>query len=408
MKNKSPKHWIVLALCCLMVTASLGLMANTSGVFYTPVAEDLGISTGAFALQQTIFLIVVSLGAYFVPTMVKKFNFRLVLAVAVAVNAFSIIMMSMVSSLIAFYILGVIRGLSASFFFMVPVSMIITNWFEEKRGLAMSIAMCFNGMSALFSPLFTGMIGAIGWRMSYVVMAAMIVILCLPAIIYPWNFNPRSDGLLAYGHVDEEVLTKATVTHKKEEMSIIMLITFIIFALTTFGVTSMAQHFPGYATSINLTIGATMLSMTMIGNILATVTCGSVADKLGVVKATLIYLAIGTIGMTIMLLIHVPVIMLAGAFLFGFDFPMGSVILPLLTEKFFGIVNYNTVYPTLALAGNIGAASYLTIIGFIYDGAKSYIPAVIICVAMMLLAIGMVVLNVMAHPDQQVAAIEEK
>ena len=60
MENK--KHWIVLAVCCGLAASSIGVSINSSGVFYTPVSESLGIMRGTFSMHMTIFSLVTAMG----------------------------------------------------------------------------------------------------------------------------------------------------------------------------------------------------------------------------------------------------------------------------------------------------------------------------------------------------------
>ena len=45
-RKKIHYAWFILAGCCIMQGASLGLINNCSGVFYSPVCEVLGFVMG--------------------------------------------------------------------------------------------------------------------------------------------------------------------------------------------------------------------------------------------------------------------------------------------------------------------------------------------------------------------------
>lgn len=67
-------------------------------------------------------------------------------------------------------------------------------------------------------------------------------------------------------------------------------IAIISFGILTSFVSSMPQHFPGYAGTIGLstTVGASLLSMGMIGNIISKLVIGAFSDKIGSIKATFV------------------------------------------------------------------------------------------------------------------------
>ena len=91
MKNRSMKHWIVLLCCCGLAGASIGVSINTSGVFYEPVSQSLGILRGNFAMHMTIFSVVTAITALFVPRILKKVNYKVLLFIGVIVEYFTLL-----------------------------------------------------------------------------------------------------------------------------------------------------------------------------------------------------------------------------------------------------------------------------------------------------------------------------
>lgn len=60
MKNK--KQLFVLVVCCCIVAASIGMLTNSAGVFFTPIAEDLGVGKGAVSMSLTLANIAYAFG----------------------------------------------------------------------------------------------------------------------------------------------------------------------------------------------------------------------------------------------------------------------------------------------------------------------------------------------------------
>ena len=50
-KQSTFRHWTTLAACCGIAASSIGMLTNSAGVFYSPVAAALGVGRGAFALH---------------------------------------------------------------------------------------------------------------------------------------------------------------------------------------------------------------------------------------------------------------------------------------------------------------------------------------------------------------------
>lgn len=147
MSNKSTKHFLVLLVCCGLAASSIGISINSSGVFYTPVSESLGILRGSFSMHMTIFSLVTAISAFFIPKLMEKYSYKLILTVSVLVAVIATAAMAFAKTIPMFYLLGAIRGLSTSFFSIVPLTLIINQWFEKNHGLATSIVFGFSGLA---------------------------------------------------------------------------------------------------------------------------------------------------------------------------------------------------------------------------------------------------------------------
>ena len=118
---------------------------------------------------------------------------------------FALGLMSVYDELWQWYASGVVFGLAGSFLFVVPAPILIGNWFYRRTGLATGVAMAFSGIgAAAFSPLFTLLIGQIGWRATYVVAAVVAAALILPWTLFVFRFSPGKMGLRPYGWTDGE------------------------------------------------------------------------------------------------------------------------------------------------------------------------------------------------------------
>lgn len=382
-KNRSIKHLIVLIVCCGLAASSIGVCVNSAGVFYTPVSESLGIMRGTFSMHGTISLLATAVISLFVPAIMKKYSYKVILIFSVLVAGGSTILMAFSKGVLGFYILGAIRGVSSGLFAIVPITMIINKWFYKNHGLATSIVLSFSGIAgAVCSPIFTKCIQSFGWEIAYIIMGIGIIVLCIPAVIYPFSIDPEEIGLLAYGYNEKESKRTNDVVKNNNNFNFftVSFVCFFVFAILHTAIAGITQHLPGVAETLNYsaTIGAMMLSAGMVGNILSKLVIGFISDKLSPVKATIIMIAINIISIVILLLAPSSTVLLIGSFLFGSVYSVGAVGFALLTKHFFGVENYSTVYPIISFATNFGGAFALSLVGYIYDFTGSYVYAFII------------------------------
>ncbi len=396
-KNSGIKYWIILICCCLVTASSIGIVVNTIGVFYTPVSTALGVSQGTFTLHATFCLLATALTALFVPGVMKKTPLKLMVLIGAVLTAGSTFLMGLSHNIMLFYILGIIRGIGAALYGVMPVTTIINNWFYKQNGLATSLALCFSGVAgAVLSPVFTNLIESIGWESTYFVVAIITIVLALPFILFPFKTRPEEEGRLPYGKEYESEadlpLSEIKFEEEKEKKFKIMQPKFMIFFLVAIfinAIPGMSSHLPTYALSIGFTstLGSLMLSATMIGNICSKFLIGILSDMIGIVKSVFTMIAVNMIALVMFMLFKTEYTLLIAAFLFGAIYSVCAVGLAIMTRVFFGTENYSTAYSNITFASNFGGAFAVTIIGYIYDFTASYALIFVMCLVIAIAAI---------------------
>lgn len=382
--NQKRKPWLILVLMCLMLGGSIGISVNTNGVFYTPIATDLNFKHGDVSLHMTLYLIAVAVYSLWIPKLLHKYPLKRLLWVHFIIHVISTALMAVGNSIWFFNLIGLIRGLSSTVFNTVTATMIINHWFNEKKGLATGIMFSTSGVfGALFSPILTDVIVSYGWRVGYIVMAVSIGILILPALLVPFGLTPEEEGLLPYGTKTEE--KKESVTERNSSISKVSLCLFVIYAFLCTLVNMFVQYLPSYAVELNYSeqLGAWLLSMGMIGNIVSKLLLGKMSDDLSSYKATVLFTLVNMAATLLLLTGHSSLILLVGAFLYGSCYGISSVGLPLCTKDFFGMENYEKIYPTVTLALNFGGALGLPLIGYLYDFSGSYVVSMLVLLGVM-------------------------
>lgn len=362
-------------MCCL-AASSIGLCTNAIGVFYTPVSKSLHVLKGTFAMHATLSTLTTALTSLKMSKIIKKYNYKKILLIGSLLSSISTWMMSYSQSVYLFYILGILRGIGVGIGGMVPITVIITNWFDEKYGLATGLALSFSGLAgAIFSPLLSSWIISYGWQMTYRLMAICIFILVFPVLIVPWKINPQEENLLPYGYQERKDTIK--IQDKKISLITISFLCMCLFTLLHTSITGISQYLSGIALSIHLsaTSGAILMSLAMIGNISTKLLIGFLSDLLNPIKAVIIMILTNCLSLLLLFLgvIHQEIMLLyIGSFMFGSIYSVGAVGIPMLTRYFFGNENYARTYSFIGFLTNVGSASSLTLMGYLYDFTQSY------------------------------------
>jgi MFS family permease len=180
-------------------------------------------------------------------------------------------------------------GISCSW---VPLIATVSRLFTEKRVLAIGILTSGLTVGSMFVPPFIAyFITIYGWRISFLILALILLIACLPAIFILRNYAQEKAKNVKHhinqkvslaNPVDEQTKTKEwSALEAAKTLPFLMVIT--IGFVTAAGYFSIAVHIVAYATDMGVptTSAALILSFQSIANIIAKLTISSFTKKMG-------------------------------------------------------------------------------------------------------------------------------
>ena len=290
--------------CCILQGCALGCLMNSGGIFFVPVCDDLGFDRGAFSLYLTFYFIATTFTYPFVAKFLPKWNFRAFLSGCVIVLGVTWALMGSFSELWQFYVAGVVLGIAGALVFVVASTVLIENWFADKRGTALGIAMCVSGIGGFVFPIIGNMmLETIGWRMTYVAFAVIMCVMILPWSLFVFRLHPEELGLKPYGA--EKMAEKAGAEEKtsgipsKKAIFTLAFVCIFLYAGIEALFSGYNNHLPGFAESLGYSaaFGAGILSLAQLGYSVATLVMGWVTDRIGVAASTYITLGITALSL---------------------------------------------------------------------------------------------------------------
>jgi MFS family permease len=185
--------WWIVVISTLALLISNGLSIGGLPVFYKPIQEDLlalgavtletkdrvtGLAAGLTFLLAGIFSLVIGL-------LVQRFKIKTLMAAGCVVLGSGLLLYSFANSPIFVYASHCLLGLSLGLVGVMIQTVLISNWFRRKRGLAMGIVLTgtsFGG--ALIPALATPLISSYGWRTAMQTLSLAVWLILLPAVLF--------------------------------------------------------------------------------------------------------------------------------------------------------------------------------------------------------------------------------
>ncbi len=187
--------WIVASLATIMFL-SAGLGFYSLGVFITPFEEEFGWSRGQVSIGIAMATTMSGLLGPVVGIAVERRGARVVLAAGAAGMGICFALLGLTWSLLYLYAMFVAMAVWRAGLMMVPVSQVITNWFDRQRGLAMGTTTTGIGFGGLvMAPLSKVLISSVGWRPTFFILGTLVIAIGLPLALLVIRQHPADRGL---------------------------------------------------------------------------------------------------------------------------------------------------------------------------------------------------------------------
>lgn len=385
--------WIVVIALGLMSAGTTGTYSIVAGSFVAPVCEDLGFDYTSFSFYFTAILLGLALGlpllSRFIPKVIGKpwhIGIELVLIAAGAAMAFYTEVWMFIAS-------AAVIGICFSFTTGVCMSDVIDQWFSKSSGLAIGLAWGVNSLcTLLLSPVVTLVIEQQGWRVGFIVLAAVSAAMILPVSAFIIRFKPSDRNMLPYGETaaetsedsslekQDDVLTGMTLRDAAKTPSFILCVLLLCVAQLT---CCMNQLFPTYASEVgfNPIVGSLMVSAASLSDIFLNPFVGKTCDKLGAIKATVTWTAV-SISSFLLLIIggNSETVSIIAAGVNDVMFAIVGTAMPMLLLSLFGSKDFGRIYSIVCSAGYIVGAFGMPVMMKVYGMAGSFQGVFIFCI----------------------------
>ncbi|MDE8733125.1 MFS transporter [Eubacteriales bacterium DFI.9.88] len=395
--RKNARGWAIVAVSFLILMFIFATCISCMGVYVKPVSEDLGIPRTSFTLTITIQAFAMMLSSMLAGKMLETYNMKRLMMAGTTASAVCMFIFSVAPSITYFYLAGILMGVSVAFTCNIPISILIKNWFDEKKeGFALGIAFVGSGAGAMvLNPLYTFIINSYGWRASYFTAGAFMLVVLIPLIGFIVVKSPEelkyTNGTKTFTseenpakQIREDDFTLSDALKQPQTWAV-----YIGYTILTLASMALLNHGIPFMTDYGMpsSVAAAVISISSAALILGKVISGALYDKYGVRRVTIFEMIVVTLcitGFWINGMIDSMAMIVLFVVLYGIGIPVATLSMPLILPIMYGKSNFGSIMGMFSTASGLGGMLQV-IISLIYDSTGSYYPAWIILSVLCLL-----------------------
>jgi MFS family permease len=352
----------------------IGSGSCITGVFLTPLVTQFGWSrTRVSSLAMMVSLTSAAIGPL-VGWLLDTIDAGKIMSAGIAMTAGALLLAGRANSFGTIAAAHIIMGLGVALAAMIPAAVVVSNWFDSGRGIALGIAMA--GMSlggSVLASVVSYLIAQHGWRWSYSVLAAPLLVLVLPMVLLTISTRPEKTSTVAASRqVDAEGLTTGEALLSRS-FWLLAFVYFSYLSAVNVGVVHLVPYLIGLRFSAQR--AALIFSIALFCSTLGKPVMGALADRLTARLA--LALAVFSLSCGFLLLTQAahPLAIWPLVVLYGIGVGAPVALVPMMAAESFGLKHFGTLSGLIGVFGLLGSASGPMVAGRIFDMTGLYVPA---------------------------------
>jgi sugar phosphate permease len=375
-----------------------GGLFSTATVFFKALSADFEWERGALSGAFALGFIVAGVSAPFWGRIADRRGPRSSFLPGALITGVLCLLLSQVSNLASLYVLYIVFTFGSAGISLIPISVLLSNWFVEKRGRAIGIAYTGAGFGGLvFTPVAGFLVERLGWRSAYAIGGIAVIAVIMPVALWLKN-RPEDLGLLPDGRdpslrdsasADEDAATggaDASLTLGSAVRTSAFWLVALTWMVTMMSLAAVGLHQVAFLTDVGLPTESASLAAGAVGgmSILGRIGFGVLSERFQIRRLYAVCYLMCGVG--IALLWATPSVgsasLVAYVACFGVATGGSFALTALLVGDLFGIRALGEIFGLLGLIATIGGAIGVTGAGLLFDRAGSYDIVFPVCVAL--------------------------
>lgn len=405
--------WVTLVGTMFVIFVMGGAFVNSFGVFLPVICAEFGWSRASVAAGLSIGFLAFGLPSPLWGIIVAKFGPRVNIVLGNLLAAFGLAGMSLVQEVWQVYLCYFIIGLGAGLGGYIASTTVVSNWFVKKRSLALGMFMACGGLGGfVFPPLVTALISSVGWQISWLVLAGIVIIVAVLigglALIRnrPEDMGLVPDGALAESFVEEGITEIRSGAGKRQTGGQVKQVlrvptTWLIAAFVgagSFTLGTVVTHQVAYLRDLGFSpmTAAMTMSLVSVSSVIGSLSFGALALRFNIRYLTCISFGFQLVALAILLTTDRLTILYIYAVCLGIGNGALLTALPNFVGTYYPRDHYAQVLGIVFPFQVVAQAAAGTIAGAIYDATATY--AVAFTIAATFSLVGLICVSMARQP----------
>jgi MFS family permease len=310
---------------------------------------------------------------------IDRFGPRRLLIAGILMAGAAVAGLGSISTLPWFYFFYCVNALAFVCGGPLPAQVLISRWFVTGRGKAMGFAYLGIGFGGAAVPwISTLLVKHFGWQMALRFLGVLIVLLALPLAVMVKEAPRR-----------QAVQTRDTSFDVRRAFRTLPFALLLLGSMCSIAAVSGTQQNLKLFLSLdrNYTQGAAaqITSLVLAFSIVGRLLMGWLADRFSKKMVMLLIYLLVAAGIPFIFLGTQPIVVAAGAALFGIGLGGDYLIIPLMTAEIFGVEILGRLMGVILTAGGVAEAVSPWLVGRLRDASGSYVGGCVVLVVLALL-----------------------
>ena len=367
--------WIIVGVANLGIFSSGPGQSHTFSVFVGPISKDLGLSNASIASAYGLATLIAAFLLPYMGKIIDKYGPRNSLIIISIILGISCIFFGAASNFLMLTVgFGFLRFFGQGSL-MLGCANMVSQWFDTKRGFAMSLmALGFGISMAVHPPLSQWLIEQFGWKYAWVILGISTWIIMVPALyVLAWN-SPESVGLRPDGanksdsiQNDLKEIEGLNLSEAIKERS------FYILSAMWFGMAMLVTTLHFYQVTILTSQGITtefaagIFSISAVAMVLFMPFVGKLFDNYPTRYILALGLTINSISLLFITFANNELFAIIYAIFFGINNAISMTMFGYIWPRYFGRRHLGSIQGTGQMIGVIGASLGPLPVGFAID-----------------------------------------